>query len=122
MLMGGWSNTISVTAPRARTWSRGSPTPALPIEQSTDRTLQRDPRPRRLSARGEEVDRGDRGHETRDRVGDRRAVQARRVVTGGPAAVGLGGRPVAGAVAGGERRDLHHVRAWLDAGVGQDPR
>src|SRR6478752_7240336 len=107
MLIGGWSNSISVTGPRVRTWRRSSLTAPLPLEQPSDRTFERDARVRALF-RGEEVHGGDRADEPGDGIRDRRAGQAGRVVARGPAPVGFGARAVPGAVGVGERTDPQH--------------
>src|SRR3954470_2631066 len=101
MLMGGWSNSISVTAPRVRTWSRSSPTAPLPVEQPADGTFQRDARVGAFVSGGgcgEEVDGGDSADHSRDRIGERRASEARRIVACGPTPVRLGGGAVPGPV------------------------
>src|SRR3954463_8287786 len=101
MLMGGWSNSISVTAPRVCTWSRSSPTAPLPVEQPADGTFQRDARVGASVSGGcgEEVDGRDSTDHSRDRIGERRATEARRIVACGPTPVRLGAGPVPGPVA-----------------------
>src|SRR5215831_10057905 len=104
MLIGGWSNAISVTGPRARTWRR-SLMSSLHREQLPDRILERDARSRTTRTVGQHVDRGEYREQRRHGIGDRHASEARRVVPRRPPAAALRGKSVARTVAVSERRD-----------------
>src|SRR6478609_2614615 len=105
MLIGGWSNTISTIASWCSTRSRSSATVALPLQEVTHRTFERDPGARTRLPHGEERDRGERAEQARDRVGHRRTTEPGRIVAGRPPAARLGRGPVARTVVIDEGRD-----------------
>src|SRR6185437_4118186 len=103
MLIGGWSNTMSVIASRWATTSRSSLTGPLPCQQVAHRALQRDAGAVAPRARRQQLDRHERAHHPRHRIGDRRAGEAGWIVAGGPATVRLRRRSVPRTVAVDER-------------------
>src|SRR5215210_2434126 len=94
MLIGGWSNTISVVPPRAETRNR-SDTARLHAEQVPYRAFERHAFARSRATGAHHVDRDQCGQQSRDRIGDRDASEPRRVVARRPTTATLRADPVA---------------------------
>src|SRR5439155_14848895 len=129
MLSGGWSKTTSVRGPRTTTRRRSSTdTLRLGRVQQPDGRLERDPGAATPATLDEHPRGREGGEQPRNRVGDRRTAEARRVVPGRPAAAALGGHPVAGTVVVLERAQRHDrqrrrqrpQRGVVEAGVRED--
>src|SRR5438093_5952298 len=105
MLMGGWSNTISMIASWCSTRSRSSATGPFPLQEVAHGTLEGDAGTRARVTRRDERDRGEGAEQPGDRVGHRGTTEPGRVVAGTPAAPRLGCRSVARAVVVDERGD-----------------